>query len=119
MTVEFQTLEDSKTLGVRLSGKLTEADYERFVPEMERAIAEHGKIRLLVEMHDFHGWSAGALWEDVKFDAKHFSDIERLALVGDSAWEKGMAWFCKPFTTASVRYFPVEQREEAVSWLEA
>ncbi len=31
----------------------------------ERLIGEHGKIRILLEMHDFHGWEAGALWEDV------------------------------------------------------
>ena len=31
---------------------------------------------MLVEMHDFHGWTAGAIWEDIRFDAKHFTDIE-------------------------------------------
>jgi len=35
-------------------------------------------------MEDFQGWDAGALLEDVKFDVKHFSDIEWLAFVGDN-----------------------------------
>ena len=69
-------------------------------------------------MTDFHGWQVGALWEDIKFDAKHFRDIERLALVGDRQWEKGMAVFCKPFTTAKVRYFPSEKLDEAANWLQ-
>ena len=56
---------------------------------------------MLVRLHDFHGWTAGALWEDIKFDLKHFAHIERLALVGDRKWEAGMAVFCKPFTTAT------------------
>lgn len=30
-------------------------------------------------MHDFHGWQATTLWEDVQFDLKYFNDIERLA----------------------------------------
>ena len=76
---------------------------------MEKAIQEHGKVRLLVEMRDFHGWGVGALWEDIKFDAKHFCDFERIAMVGDKQWEKGMAVFCKPFTTAKIRYFPADQ----------
>jgi hypothetical protein len=42
------------------------------------------------------------LWEDIKFDVKHFNDIERLAITGENKWEKGMAAFCKPFTTAKV-----------------
>jgi hypothetical protein len=92
-----------KVLVVRLSGKLTKEDYQRFVPEVERLVRQHGKIRMLVQMHDFHGWTAGALWEDIKFDLKHFAHIERLALVGDRKWEAAMAVFCKPFTTATIR----------------
>ena len=42
-------------------------------------------------MKDFHGWDAGALWEDIKFDLKHFSDIERVAMVGEKKWQKGMS----------------------------
>ena len=68
-------------------------------------------------MRDFHGWDAGALWEDIKWDAKHFNDIERLAIVGEKTWHKLMAGFCKPFTTARVRYFTQEQFVEAHAWL--
>ena len=68
-------------------------------------------------MDDFRGWTAGALWEDIKFDAKHFGDFERLAMVGDKQWEKGMATFCKPFTSARIKYFDKAQIEEAREWL--
>lgn len=111
--------EGSKVLVVKASGKLTTEDYEKFGPKVEALIREHGKIRILVELADFHGWSAGALWEDIKFDIKHFRDIERLALVGDKKWEKGMATFCKPFTTAEVRYFDSRQLEDAQRWIAA
>ncbi len=69
-------------------------------------------------MHDFHGWTAGALWEDIKFDAKHFSEIERLAIVGEKQWEKDMAIFCKPFTSAKIRYFDYTAINEANVWIE-
>jgi hypothetical protein len=117
MAVEVKHDAANEFLAVTASGKLSKADYEHFVPEVERLIAEHGKIRLLFQMKDFHGWEMGALWEDVKFDVKHFKDIERLALVGDKKWEAGMAAFCKPFTTAKIKYFDVAQVEEAKSWL--
>lgn len=109
---------DTNLLHVRLSGKLTTSDYEYFGPAVEKIIEEHGKIRALVHMEDFHGWTAGALWQDVKFDAKHFNDLERIAFVGDKAWEKGMSVFCKPFTTAKVRYFDQSEREEALTWVQ-
>ncbi len=75
---------DGQYLEVTLSGKLAKEDYAKFVPVVEAAIKEHGKVRMLVVMHDFHGWTAGALWEDIKFDMHHFRDIGRLALVGES-----------------------------------
>ena len=118
MAIEMTKLNNGKILVVEVSGKLSKEDYEKFLPEVELLINEFGRIRVLFEMHDFHGWKAGALWEDLKFELKHFSDIERLALVGDRKWEKGMSVFCKPFTTAQVRYFDEEEIDKAVEWLQ-
>lgn len=98
--------------------KLTKEDYETFVPEFDRLVRAHGKVRVLFEMLDFHGWTAGALWEDLKVDLRHFNHIERLAFVGDEKWEKGMSSFCKPFTTAEIRYFDRTDSEAASNWLE-
>ena len=70
-------------------------------------------------MVDFHGWEGAAMWDDIKFDMKHFSDIDRLALVGDKKWEKGMSVFCGPFTTAKVRYFDNTAIAEARAWVES
>ena len=79
--------------------------YEQFVPAFDRLVQQHGKLRVLFEMADFHGWDAGALWDDIKFDVKHVSHIDRLAMVGDKTWEHGMSVFCRPLTTAAIRYF--------------
>jgi hypothetical protein len=117
MSVELRGEAGGKVLILTLSGKLAREDYERFNPEIERAIRAHGKVRMLVRLHDFHGWTAGALWEDIKFDWRHCSDIERLALVGESRWEQGMAAFCRPFTTATVRYFDESRADEASAWV--
>ena len=102
MPVILADRDGDKGLEVRISGRLTHADYEQFVPAFERLVKKHGKIRVLFEMADFHGWDAVALWDDLKFDLKHFADIEQLALVGDKKWERGMAVFCRPFTTATM-----------------
>jgi hypothetical protein len=98
-----------KVLEIQLTGKLAKEDYEQLVPA----------VRILVEMRDFHGWTAGALWQDIKFDAKHFKDIERVAMVGETKWQHGMAIFCKPFTTAKVRYFDGPATDQAREWLAA
>jgi hypothetical protein len=117
MSVELYQEHDGKMLHVRVSGKLAKEDYARFVPEFDKYIQQHGKIRLLFEMVDFHGWEAAALWEDIKLDFKHWRDIERIAMMGDKAWQKGMSFFCKPFTTAKVRYFGQHEKERAREWI--
>jgi hypothetical protein len=106
-----------KFLEVDLHGRLTRADYETFVPEIEKQILNRGTIRLLVTMHNFHGWNAWALWEEIKWDAQHFNDIQRVAIVGEKSWQKWMTGICQQFTTASVRYFTPDQLDQAREWL--
>jgi hypothetical protein len=115
----FQLNEENggRILAIHVSGMLVRKDYESFVPEFERLVRQHGKLRVLFDLTDLHGWDAGAMWEDLKFDVKHFADIERLAVVGDKKWHNGMATFCKPFTGAAVRYFDHVDTAEAGKWL--
>ena len=117
MAIDLKETEDGKTLEVFVTGKLMKEDYATFVPAVDRAIEAHGKIRMLIVMHDFHGWTASAAWEDTKFGARHFRDLDRLAIVGETKWQQGMAIFCKPFTTATVRYFTHDKIEDAHAWL--
>jgi hypothetical protein len=117
MPIQLNEQPDGKILAVHVSGKLAKADYEHFVPEFERLVQQHGKLRVLFDMTGFHGWEAGALWEDIKFDTKHFADIERLAMVGEKKWQQGMATFCKPFTKATIRYFDHADSDAGRKWL--
>ena len=117
MPIQLNEENGGKLLVVHVSGKLVKADYEHFVPEFGRLVGLHGKLRVLFDMTGFHGWDAGAAWEDFKFGVAHFADIERLAMVGEKKWQEGMAMFCKPFTKATVRYFDHTDAAEARKWL--
>jgi len=118
MAVRLIERAEGRIVDVEVTEKLTKEDYERFVPRLEDLIAQFGRIRILFIMRDFHGWKAGALWEDLKFDWKHYSDIEKLAVIGDKAWEKGITVFCRPFTKAKIRFFKHDHIEQARQWVE-
>ncbi|RKX47417.1 MAG: STAS/SEC14 domain-containing protein [Verrucomicrobia bacterium] len=115
----IEILEESSgaTVGFSLSGKLHDEDYKSFVPQMEDVIAREGKVRLLAHFHDFHGWDLHAAWDDMAFGAKHYADIEKVALVGDRKWEEWMAKVCNPFTRATVKYFDAGEIGLAWDWL--
>lgn len=106
------------TIGFKMSGKLHDEDYKKFVPLVDAEIAKEGKINLLAQFQDFHGWDAKALWDDIKFSTTHCTKIKRIALVGEKKWEKWMAGVCKPFTMAKIRYFDAAQIDVAKKWLE-
>ena len=104
MPIQLNQEDGGKILVVHVSGKLTKADYEHIGAGVRGIVQQHRKLRLLFDMTGFHGWDVGALWADIKFDVRHHADIQRLAMVGERKWERGMASFCKPFTKATIRY---------------
>jgi hypothetical protein len=117
MPIQLHEENGGKVLVIHVSGKLAKADYEHFVPEFERLVRQHGKLRVLFDMTGFHGWDAAVLWDEIKFDIKHFADIGWLAMVGDKKWQHVMATFFKPFTKATVRYFDHTDAAGARKWL--
>jgi hypothetical protein len=117
MSIQITEESGGKVLAIRVSGKLEKADYETFIPAFEESLRQHGKLRVLFDMADFHGWDASAAWEDAKFGFKHFADIERMAMVGETRWQHGMAIFGKPFTRATIRYFDRADAAAARAWL--
>lgn len=118
MPISMVEQNSGKVLEVYMTGKLTQQDYQEFIPMAERSIREWGKFSLLVVMRDFLGCDQGAVWEEIKFDWAHFSDVERIALVGEKKWQAGMSKFCQPFTRAEIRYFDIRDVEQARNWAE-
>ena len=59
MPIQLNEENGGKILVVHVSGKLAKADYEHFVPEFERLVRQHGKLRVLFDMTGFHGWKPG------------------------------------------------------------
>ena len=107
----------TKVLNVRVSEKFTHVDYQQFASRFEALLKQHGKLNVLFEMVNFHGWELAAVWDDLKFDAKHFSHIQRLAMVGDKQWEQAISVLARLFTTATIRYFDAAAINEARAWV--
>ena len=123
MNIEYKSLAivedlDKGILSVSVSGKLEREDYDVLGAEFDRMVAQHGSIRLLLELKDFHGWTAGAAWEDAKLGFRHYSDIDRMAIIGENKWQQGMTQFVKPFTRADVKYFDAADVDAASNWVQ-
>jgi hypothetical protein len=115
---EIIDLGPGKVFALRISGKLLHQDYQNFVPTVEKLIEEHGTVRCLIDMVDFHGIELRALWDELKFDVRHARQIERCAVVGDKTWEAWMTKLSRPiFVNAEIRYFDRSDEETARQWI--
>lgn len=124
MTIELTRMPNAhekepseSVVGLQAIGTLEKSDFEVLGLQLDVQVEQHGTIRLFIELVDFEGMTPGAAWEDAKLAFKHFTDIERIAVVGESRWEKEMTNLAKLFTAAEVRYFDVEKRSAADSWI--
>lgn len=117
MPFKMEELDRGRILKVVVSGSLNSEDYQPFVTEAEGLIGVWGKLRLLIELHEISGFSLAAMWEDLKFDMKHFGDIERLAVLGEKQWHVWMTEICKPFVAGEVKFFSGSHADEARRWL--
>jgi hypothetical protein len=118
--IEILTDVPENVLALRASGKVTTEDYrEKLIPELERRLETHDRIRVLYELGPEAEFSLGAMWEDLKADLRHLSAFERIAMVSDVRWinaaTRSFAWLFP----CPVRIFPTADREAALSWLRA
>ena len=109
---------DKGILAFRVSGKLTDADYQVFIPLLESLIRERGQISLYMELEDFKGWEPRAAWDDLRFGLKHDRDFRRIAIVGDREWEHAAIALANLFTDTPMRFFRREEAAAAWDWLE-
>ena len=119
MPIAFKETNDGRLLEADVSGTLSVPEYEQLEPHFEQLCGYHGRIRLLFILEDFHGWTSDSHWEELEFDHRHYSDIERLAIVGENVRNETMLQLSKPFSTAEVRYFSEQNVGEARAWIDS
>lgn len=116
MAVSIESLGPA-SLEVSIDGKVDVQDYEIFVPQAEERIRRHGQVGLVVRVENLQGETLPAIWEDLKFDVKHYRDVSRLAVVAASDSKRWLATLSKPFTTAQVRFFHEAELQTARDWV--
>lgn len=117
----LRLLEDlpDQVLGVEALGEVTAEDYrEVLVPAVEARLGRHARVRLLYVLGKaFDGFSGGATWEDAKLGMHHFTAFERVAVVTDRDWLKGMVKAFGFALPGEVATFETGQLAEARAWI--
>ena len=118
MPLEFREEAGGEVVVLRAIGTLEQWDYRRFVPELDRLLRNRASVGLMLVLEPgFRGWASGTAWESVKLALKHFTHVERLALVGEARRTGRLRRWCRLFSAAEVRCFEPGQTDEAGAWL--
>jgi hypothetical protein len=102
---------------IMIDGGVTKDEFDDIAARLERAIGEHGKVRILEEVRSLGGIEPAVFWPDLKFGLRHLNHFSRCAVVTDKTW---IEWFAKavdPLIPCEVRHFPPERIENARDWL--
>jgi hypothetical protein len=110
---------NSKIVTVELDTPVSDKESARLAGLLERRIAGSGKIRLLLFLKGYPARDAAeALFEDIEFINPHARKIERMAVVGDRAWQDTWTAIFGLFAHVETTYFDASEGKEAARWLE-
>jgi len=111
-------LAGGRIVEIRSSGRLTRAAYAQLVPTLTNLIQQHGSIRLMFILTEFHGWTFSGLIASMRFYRQHRQQIDRMAIVGERSWQQWVTWLRSSSMSRSTRYFSAAQEDQARQWLE-
>lgn len=119
--IEFMSESSSSVVGIRATGKLTDADYKHsLIPKLESLFSEHGKLNVLFYMDkSFEGWDLDAAWDDASYGLRHRADFEKLAVVGGPAWVEWCIKLSGFLMKGEIRIFSADQLKSAWIWLKS
>jgi hypothetical protein len=109
----------SDVIALRFSGLITSKDYtDSLVPMIDAAAEKHDKLKLLCVLDQyFDGYSAGAMWDDMRFGFSHLTTFSKLALVTDIDWIRNSAKLFGSLMPTEVMVFDVEDLDDAKKWI--
>jgi stage II sporulation SpoAA-like protein len=119
-TVTLLPESDGPVVGLRVTGRLRDADYEKLKADLTERLPEGGKLRLLMVIDEnFRGWTPKACLDDFAMMFEPWRHrFEKLAMVSGPGLVR---WTAEHFPAALLPYpvkvFPLEEIDAAWTWL--
>lgn len=106
-------------LAFSYSGHITAQDYESvLIPAVNRALKDHDKIRLYVELgDDVKGIEPGAAWDDFRVGMQHLHHWDRAAVVTDIDWIRNSTQMFSFMVPGGMNVFTLDEQAKARDWI--
>jgi hypothetical protein len=108
---------EGNTITVSLLGKLEPSAYDGIDHDLDNAMSNSSNVRLVLDLREFDGWSGlAALGNHLSLVREHHRIPERIAVVGDKAWQRLAEKVMSKFVNAEARFFDAAEYDAAVAW---
>ncbi len=119
--LELIPVESEQLIAYRTEGKIASADFERVADRIEEKLeGQSGSLRIYAEIESLSGIGPMALWKDLKFGARHITDLDRfdrIAVVSDEGWIENLARLeGAVIPGVEIETFSKQDRERAMAW---
>ena len=118
--LEMLTAPD-EIVAFKLSGTLTEEDFDRVVADVEARLARHKKIGLMVDLTGFHDITLRAGLKDLRYGFGKIFEWNRFpreAIITDKQWLMTLAKLASPLVPfVEVRAFEPGEESVALAWV--
>lgn len=105
---------------IRLLGKLEPSAYDGVNKEIDNLMSRSKHVRLLLDLRQFDGWSGlAALGDHLSLVREHRRIPERIAVVGDKAWQNLAEKVMSNFVNARTQFFDGGDFDGAKAWITA
>ncbi len=104
----------------RLLGTLEPSVYDGASKEIDNVMSRSEHVRLVLDLREFDGWSGlSAMGDHLSLVREHRLVPERIAIVGDKAWQQLAEKVMSKFVNARTQFFDAEDYAGAVAWVSA
>ncbi len=114
---EVIDIKNKNIVGLKIYGDITKRQRDRIIDLMKSRVKKTGKIRLLILFEPRTTMDHESILENLNFARAYSEYIEKMAVVGDRAWEKTWIYLFGLFASVDTEYFGRSEWEKAVQWL--
>jgi len=117
--IRYSSQPGTPVVEITVEGKVTDDDLKAVMLRLRDDLEQNGKTRLVEVIEHFTGIEPAAIWTDVKLGIPLANKVDRVAVVADQGWIRGMTHFGSFFTKAELKVFEPSEIDQARAWIVA
>ncbi|PWA09686.1 STAS/SEC14 domain-containing protein [Pueribacillus theae] len=115
--LSFLPSKDEKTIAIQFEGKATKEDAENLDNKVEELFRSEEPFNILAILYEVEGSTVKGMMEGIKFDAKRWKQLQKLAVVSDREWVARMTNIGKYLPGIQSKHFEKDELEQAWEWI--